>query len=560
MKTDVSSVVGPSDETHWGQAITMPGAYGVVEVESTNAAAVGIGVLTKLSDLLKEPPVSLQGIRDIAHEVMSTQIRTLILLVPVGGVVYIASLGAGAVYLKRGNSVSRLLSGTGALSGEIKDDDTILLVSVSMMQAISEENLMNVFDAESLTIILHKAQNDVGCSALIFHNRREESELPIHAVKPHERVMIPRWKKRKIPIIPLILLTLFAGSVMFGIVKKGKESGNRELQIAISEASHAFEEGVALLDLNPVKGRERLARAKEILEPFHKEKEVVDLYGRIIDNLTLAQHSVRQEPMVFFDAALVKSGGVVQTMSLFEDSFGLFDATNRSLYTLDISSKRSDIVGGGQQTQGVTHIAVYSDKIYLLTKTGISLVRISDKKATPDVISKSDSWGTIASLVAYGGNLYLLDTQKSRIWKYVAPEKGLPAGRQGFSELREYLNPDTLPDLSKATGLSIDGSVWVGTSDGKIFRFVQGKEQTFLPQGVEPGFGQFLVVYTSDLTKNLYILDADNKRVVVLDKDGMYLAQYMWEGAFTPTHIAVSEKEKKIFLLSEGKIYFVELK
>ena len=131
---------------------------------------------------------------------------------------------------------------------------------------------------------------------------------------------------------------------------------------------------------------------------------------------------------------------------------------------------------------------------------------------------------------------------------------------KGFSELREYLNPDTLPDLSRATGMAIDGSVWAGTSDGKILRFTEGQENTFVPKGVSPGFGSFLLVAGSDEGDHIYVLDRDNKRVVVLDRDGTYLAQYSWQGTIVVTQMVVSEKLKKILLLADGKIYAISLK
>ena len=147
----------------------------------------------------------------------------------------------------------------------------------------------------------------------------------------------------------------------------------------------------------------------------------------------------------------------------------------------------------------------------------------------------------------------MLDTQKSRIWKYVATDTG-------FSGIREYLNPDTLPDLSLSTGFVIDGSVWSGTSNGRILRFTQGKENTYVSQGVDPVFGTRLYVYTSDSVINVYVLDINNHRVVVLDKDGMYLAQYRFTGVTTPTKLVVSESAKKILLLADGKIYALDLK
>ena len=134
------------------------------------------------------------------------------------------------------------------------------------------------------------------------------------------------------------------------------------------------------------------------------------------------------------------------------------------------------------------------------------------------------------------------------------------ATEKAFSDLREYLNADTLPDLSTATNMTIDGTVWVGTKTGKVFRFVQGREETFLPKGVEPALGTDLVVYATDETENLYALDRSNNRVVVLDKDGTYLAQYRFTTAARVSTLVVSESEKKILLLSEGKIYSIDLK
>ena len=192
------------------------------------------------------------------------------------------------------------------------------------------------------------------------------------------------------------------------------------------------------------------------------------------------------------------------------------------------------------------------ERVYVLSSSGIHKIDLSDKKTVPLVIKKSDEWGAISSMVSFGGNLYLLDTQKSRIWKYIATDKG-------FSELREYLNPDTILDLTNATGMAIDGSVWIGTKEGKIVRFTQGKENTFIIQGVEPDLGKDLTVYTSDEVKNIYILDRQDKRIVMLDKDGLYQAQYSWTGNIFPSAFFVSEELKKIFLLIDGKFYSIDL-
>ena len=145
----------------------------------------------------------------------------------------------------------------------------------------------------------------------------------------------------------------------------------------------------------------------------------------------------------------------------------------------------------------------------------------------------------------------MLDVIKSRIWKYVAIDKG-------FSERREYLNPDTLPDLTRTSGMAIDGSVFMGNQDGSILRFTQGKENTLIVKGVDPGFGASPIVYTSDDTKYIYVLDTKLSRIVVIDKEGMYVSQYQYAG-LTTTQFTVFVDRKKIIILVRVTLYNIYL-
>ena len=90
-------------------------------------------------------------------------------------------------------------------------------------------------------------------------------------------------------------------------------------------------------------------------------------------------------------------------------------------------------------------------------------------------------------------------------------------------------------------------------------KFTQGKDDTFHMQGVDPPLGNSLRVYTDDTLKNIYVLDTQEKRVVVIGKDGIYLAQYAWPEAIGVADFSVSEEQKRILLLSEGKIFSVAL-
>ncbi len=315
------------------------------------------------------------------------------------------------------------------------------------------------------------------------------------------------------------------------------------------------------MELNLVKSRERLVAAKQLVEQAKssvsaKTKEgraLAELEKKIADALPKATKEFDVTPELFFDVSLLKSGSLISAFGLYEDTMAFLDTNSKTVFTLQLSTKNGQVVGGGSSFDGLGTVAIHGDRVYVFTKDGIHAITLSDKSVKPLVIKKAADWISIKSMVSFGGNVYLLDTGKGRIWKYVATASA-------FSDMREYLNPDFFPDLSKATTMAIDGSVWLGATNGSVQRFTQGKDDVFVPKGVDPVFGNNTLVYTDDNCANVYVLDLDNKRVVVLEKDGMYLSQYKYPASFAPVGIAASEKLKNIFLFSGGKLYTITLR
>lgn len=591
-----------STDTRWGQVLQTPHAYGVVEVYSPDGIARtrGIQLLTKLTHIFAEPPLSLAALTEVADRVVNDDVVSLILLVPVGSTLYLVSRGSGRVYLKRGNKFAKLLSGAQALSGDVRAGDTVIAATTGFMRALTGTEIVGAFDhltplevAEKLTMRLHERAGGEGGAALIFQMEepmRTEPEpatsatLPPPSLKARTKLRIKRVGRLLIPargrararaivaylkshhyltpkyVITATVIFLFLISVVLGIRRQVMSARTGKLTEVLAKATHAFDEGMALMELNPVKGRERIAEARDLLSPVVAKKDntaeakkVGELYEQIAENLTRAMQVTEVTPELYFDMSLLKAGAQATDVSMFEDGLGVLDARGKTLFTVGAQTKNSMIVGGSDAAADASQVALYGDKLYVLTKTGIHAVRLTDKKPVMGVIPASPEWGTIADMTVFGGNLYLLDTAKSRIWKYVA------AG-QGFSQLYEYLNPDTLPDLSHATDMVIDGSVWLGTTNGKVLRFTSGKENSFTPQGLDVPLGTTTRVFTSDETKMVYVLDSEHNRVVVLDKDGLYLSQYAWDASFRATGVFVSEAARKLFLLRDGKIYAVTLK
>ncbi len=594
IQPSLGSVVGVADNNHWGQVFLSPVAYGVVEVADPDGRARdwGVKVLTSLSEQTADPPKSLKSAQEIAIKAHEDRVTSLILLVPVGQILYVVLLGEGSVLLKRADQLAVLMNEPGAISGEVREGDTLILMTKSVAASLTHEETDALFDhleapavAEKMTLALHTHEESAGAAALIFQVKGlapiEAEEPPVTAQAPlpaagrgrrawqairhmklrHAVQRLPAVWRRPMGIVSALLILLFVISVVLGIRKQFGQKVEADVARVLTDAQHAYDEGVALLELNPVKGRERLTAARDALAPIRESlspsstagKAVAKLYADVTDQLTIAMQVHRAEPALFYDFSLLKANAAITALGQNSDALALLDGNSLSVGVLTLPAKKGEIVAGGGSYAGARYLTMHGDSVFVLVEAGIHRASMRDKKTTAEVVKKDEEWGNIASLVSYGGNLYLLDTGKSRIWKYVATEKG-------FSETREYLNPDTLPDLSNATGMAVDGGVWVGTRDGRILHFVLGREETFVPRGVDPPLGKTLVAITTEEEKNLYILDSDTKRVVVLDKDGIYLAQYVWSGALAPTQLLVSEKLKLILLLGGGKLYSLELK
>ncbi|MEK7141733.1 MAG: hypothetical protein AAB800_04310 [Patescibacteria group bacterium] len=613
----LGSVVGTADSVHWGQVLSSPVAYAVVEVQDPDGHARdwGLKVLANLSDQLIASPKSLNTTREIAIKSMEERVVSLIVLIPVGNVVYVVMLGEGRVSLKRGSTLATLMEKPGAISGQVQEGDTVVLMTKSVAGFLSHEETNRLFDdagapivAEKMTLAIHAHRNTpddsvAGSAALIMQvkgllpSEDENSPIvpehsPVHdasvrargkhvwqmisAIRPrhfHPRHIkdrfhnLPQAWRRPIMPVTIILIALFLLSVMLGIRRQmGLKVEARVAQVLV-QAQHAFDEGVALLELNPVKARERLNDAKTGLSPLREGlapsslegKAVAKLYKDVTDQLTVAMQVNRVEPVLFYDISLLKASAVISSLGSDGQTLGLLDVRVPTVATITMPAKNGKIVAGGSSFVGAKLLTVHGDSVYVLVDDGIHAVSLRDGKTTPLVAKRDTQWGSITAIVSYGGNIYLLDSGSSRIWKYIATD-ALPGGRQGFSGMSEYLNPDTLPDLSQGTGMAVDGGIWVGTRDGNVLRFNQGKQETFTPRGVEPALGKTLIVATSEDDKHLYVLDTDNKRVVVLDKDGVYIAQYIWTGNIAPIEFFVSEKLKLILFLADGKLYSMGLK
>lgn len=175
-------------------------------------------------------------------------------------------------------------------------------------------------------------------------------------------------------------------------------------------------------------------------------------------------------------------------------------------------------------------------------------------------IKADEEWGKVVSLSTFAGNLYLLTTKT--IWQYPSFAEATE-GKPAFGSKRQWLKDGSQVDFSNTQNMTVDGSIWVSKSEGEILKFTRGIKDAFVISGLEKPFSGALFVYCDPNQEKIYILDNDNSRVVALKKNGEYDSEYSWQNIGQLNigqlkGLVVVEREGKIFLLAESKVYEVK--
>jgi sugar lactone lactonase YvrE len=192
---------------------------------------------------------------------------------------------------------------------------------------------------------------------------------------------------------------------------------------------------------------------------------------------------------------------------------------------------------------------VYQGRTYVLTDDGV--YEIFDEK----VSKRTEEGDSLFRISVYDGNLYVADMASNRIWKYVNGDNGFSAPIEWTSQTEnEFRNFSDLVDWE------IDGSVWVLRENAEVLRLVQGKVNEFGFKDVVPELSEAKSIFADKNLDELFILDSKEKRLVIIDKEnGEYIAQYSLDGINNPQGVVVNKDQKKAFILSDGKLYSIDL-
>src|SRR3989344_2731052 len=158
------------------------------------------------------------------------------------------------------------------------------------------------------------------------------------------------------------------------------------------------------------------------------------------------------------------------------------------------------------------------------------------------------------AMATFEGNVYFWDSQVQQIVRYSLSQS--PA-----LQAHAWLNPQSAKKPnSEHTQIpfAIDRNIWMVSKGNEIERYFAGFYQETLPSLIFPKFEDISEIYTKTDLSSLFIIEASQKRVVEISKNGLVLKQYESPHFDNLLSIQVSPDGKTIYLLNGTKVFKID--
>lgn len=518
------------------------------------------------------------------------------LAVIAGKVLYIIGKGQIEVNLKRKDRISSLLSvGTPAqlVSGFLEDGDKLLVSTSSFVSFLGEELSKSLdlpvgsFEEEIEGKIGASDSANQGLAALVVVATEENTEIlspqspkeeeiaevelveqnisepqevtvnPIFLLLKKLKIYFPKSGRGRLILAVLLILIIASGIGYKYKLSKDQEKQTQYNQL-FQQARDDFNSAKDIASLNPGDAKNKLDSAKDkinkalVLQP--KNQEALNFKNQIEQDASsiLQQSNVSDFPE-FLDTGLIKKNFSAKQLSLSGTKLLLLDPGVKTLVIVDLAKKSNQILAGSEQLGDAEYVSLNGGLAFVYSSDkGISKLDSTNSKLS-NIIKKDSEWGEIKDIYAFAGNVYVLDSGKGQIWKYLSTA-------DGYSNKRNYFNSEITVDLKGALRMQIESSIYVLKAGGEIVRFTRGAKDNFSLGGLDKGVKDPKSLFVSSDTDNLYLLDSGNSRLLILTKTGAYKGQITGNKFATATDLVIDEKGKKVYLLEGSKIFQVDLK
>lgn len=486
--------------------------------------------------------------------------------------------GSGKILMRRGEKTGVLLEKKTdspsiiSASGHLENGDTLMLQTGPFTETITDETITQALElslptdiVEAISPAMHE-ENNGGQAAIVITYRGasqtgrmiaeevadEESTPPeektiesLYQEQEQEETLVPsvirgimakhsvsfsRFSKLHFPLhmthrsklflnIALILLLLLGASVFFTLKRNHDQEQQALFNRVYNQAQQDYQTGQGLETLNPSLSQENYQKAQALL----KEGE-----AKLTKNST--EHKQVMTLLAEVESALNQTGNT------------------KTSATKEITPGKNSLLQVAKANEDGLAFGEDGDAVYMITREAISETGKNNGEQT-NIITNDNDWSAAKAIAPYQGNLFVLDPKKG-VLKFVQ-------GSGGFGKSSYFAS--SAPNLTQASGMAIDGSVWLFSKTDLIGKYTKGKSDGVEITGLTKPFANITRVVTDIDMEHVYILDQGASRIVQITKQGTFNKEFISPVLATATAFVVSEKNQTIQILSKGKVWEMSL-
>lgn len=565
----------PRKKGNWHQEFLIEtNFYLVVLVKETEDKEKIKSILEKLKQRLKnEQPKNLIAFQTMINQEIKEKFEeesfSLVAGLLVDKVFYLLTYGEGEIYLKRGRQLERIISKDNSASGYLKNNDFFIFTFCQFFDFFNKDHLnqklthltpkevVEMINLETEEIIKpaiflkfsEKKEKYIEEEPSLFDNYQIGFFKKLKELKDNVFRSTPSGKKITF-LMAIFLLFLLLWSVVFGYQRRSHSQLIKKVKTYQEKIEEKLNEASDLSTINLDRSLILLSEAKKEFKELTKivgQKKIkeVDQLEKLI--LTKEKEIVKKEEKTgeeFYDLKLIAKNAKGTKIYLDNQTIALLNPEDGEIYLVSLATKSNKTIRANE-IKKANLVSLYNDVVFFFNKE-VGVYKVNEDGKINLVVKKDSDWGEIIDFWIYNGNLYLLDKTKDEVYKYLAAENG-------YSGKTSYFKSGQAIDLSLATSMAIDSSVYLATNE-EVYKYTAGVRDDFQIDFPEKEGRMFNKIYTDKNCHKIYLWEKKKGRISLLSKNGRYEQQINSNLLSQASDFVVLEK-MGIFALVKEKIY-----
>ena len=354
--------------------------------------------------------------------------------------------------------------------------------------------------------------------------------------------------KKNILIFSLIFF-LFVGWIATNIESNLKAKSYSKTINEIEKSLAQIENHLVDEKTSQILLKESLKKISPILRdtsrlPKSFSKNAILLNEKILNKLyTLNKFEKIKEPEVYIQIDQKKF--VPQKLIFQDEELYVFSAYQKNILKIDKDKKETLL-----EINRKFDLACPLDDLILFFTKPNQVTILKDGEFFTIFIPLPYPDSDFSDIACYQNNIYFLDKKLGQvIWYFLLK----PGENYKIGEPTLLLEKAIL-----ANSISFDGDLWILEKDS-ILKYKKGELKEEIKPDIFPEIQNLSKIFTNPSIPYLFILEPDQKRILIFEKSGKIFKQFQSEKFDNLLDFSISKDGKKIFLLNGQTIYQLNL-